>query len=239
MYDVSAYRIPARRLASLDLRRVFAAVIAGAAWFALTVQIAYDIEEARTNNTSVATSLVQFFSFFTIQTNVLVALILTLSCFAPRSDRFLANVSVQSAVATYIVIVGVVYTLLLRHLWNPQGLQLVADRLLHDAIPLLYVMYWLVFMPKGSIRTVDPLLWLIYPLLYFGYILVRGATSGAYPYPFVDVARLGYREVLINASMFLGAFFALGVTFAGIDRAMSGYGADREASLAEQPNSDK
>jgi len=249
MRSMSGFSVPAKRLASTQFQRVSAAAIAGAAWFALTVQISYNIEEARTNNASVAASVVHFFSYFTMQTNLLVALILTLSFVQPQTERFLTRTSVQSAVASYIVIVAVVYTLLLRNLWNPQGLRLVADRLLHDAIPLFYVLYWIIYMPKGSLRRIDPVLWLIYPLLYFVYILARGAAFGAYPYPFVDVAKLGYREVLYNATMFLGAFFALGVTFTGIDRAMSGYAVSPEAhapdasiaqaNLAQRPNSDK
>ncbi|SFK03066.1 Pr6Pr family membrane protein [Methylocapsa palsarum] len=260
MQNVSVSGVRARQT-FIQFQRASAAFIAAAAWFALTVQISYNIEEARTNNASVAASVVHFFSYFTMQTNLLVALILTLSFFQPQSEWFLTRTSVQSAVASYIVIVALVYTLLLRNLWNPQGWRLVADRLLHDEIPLLYVLYWIFFMPKGSLTRVDPVLWLIYPLLYFVYILARGAAIGSYPYPFVDVARLGYREVLYNATMFLGAFFALGVTFTGLDRAMSGYassaaseaGAPKgsltgatptdanrmEANLAERPNSDK
>lgn len=260
MQNVLESEARARKMASMDLQRISAAIIAAAAWFALTVQISYDIEEGWSHNGSLASSLIHFFSFFTMQTNLLVALILTLSFIQPQTERFLTRTSVQSAVATYIVIVGVVYTLLLRNLWNPQGLRLLADRLLHDAIPLLYVLYWTIFMPKGSLRKIDPVLWLIYPVLYFIYILLRGAAFGAYPYPFVDVEKLGYREVLYNAIMFLGAFFALGLIFAAIDRAMGGYGAavreacpepgsqtnlqtnlrtDLQANLAEPPNSDK
>ena len=49
--------------------------------------------------------------------------------------------------AAYIAIVGIIYRLLLRQLWNPQGMQWVADVILHDVIPVGYVLYWLLFAP--------------------------------------------------------------------------------------------
>lgn len=226
--------------ASSRLDRICAAALAALGWFALVVQVSFDIQDALVQNASVAVGLIQFFSFFTIQTNMLIALLLTISFARPQADQFLTRPSVKSAMANYIVIVSLVYALLLRHLWNPQGLQLVADRLLHDAIPLLYVLYWLIFLPKGSLRWKDPVIWLIYPIIYFIYILVRGAAFGVYPYPFVDVAALGYAGVSINAAMFLAAFFGLGVMFAAIDRALGPPNlAWRNAGLAERPNSDK
>jgi len=47
----------------------------------------------------------------------------------------------------------------------------------------MYVAYWLIFVPKGSLRWKDALFWLPYPLLYFCYSLIRGAAVGWYPYP--------------------------------------------------------
>jgi hypothetical protein len=43
------------------------------------------------------------------------------------------------------------------------------------------------------------LIWLIFPILYFLYILLRGAISNAYPYPFLDVGKLGYDQAIVNA----------------------------------------
>ncbi|WP_202899198.1 Pr6Pr family membrane protein [Methylocapsa aurea] len=239
MYGFSDVKTAVKVSSTLNINRICAAALAMLGWFALTVQMGFDIQEALIKNASVVGGLIHYFSFFTIQTNMLVALLLTISLVRPQTDQFLLRPSVKSALANYIVIVGVVYALLLRGLWDPQGLQLVADRLLHDAIPLLYPLYWLIFLPKGTLRWIDPVVWLIYPLLYFFYILLRGAVFGIYPYPFVDVATLGYGGVSINAMVFLAAFFGLGVMFAAIDRILGGRNACVEADLAERSNSDK
>lgn len=223
----------------LHLKRLSAAAIACLAWSALGVQVYFDIDDALAKNQSVANGLIQFFSFFTIQTNMLIALLLTISFARPQTEQFLTRPSFNSALASYIIIVGVVYAVMLRHLWDPHGMQLVADRVLHDAIPFLYPLYWLVFLPKGSLRWTDPVMWLIYPIVYFAYSLLRGAAFGIYPYPFIDVTKLGYTGVSINAILFLAAFFGLGVTFAAIDWALAGRERQPAPGLAERPNSDK
>lgn len=239
MHGVSEFASPVRTLRVLYLKRISAAAIASLAWFALLVQVYFDISEALSNNDSVANGLIQYFSFFTIQTNMVIALLLTISFARPHAEQFLTRPSVKSALANYIIIVGVVYALMLRHLWDPQGMQFVADRVLHDAIPFLYPLYWLVFLPKGTLRWMDPIRWLIYPVVYFVYSLLRGAFFGVYPYPFIDVARLGYSRVAVNAMVLLAAFFCLGVVFAAIDRALAGSQAWLPTGLAERPNSDK
>jgi hypothetical protein len=106
----------------------------------------------------------------------------------------------------------------LRHIWNPQGWQKIADVLLHDLIPLLYVAYWVVFVAKRSLRWKDALWWLIYPAAYFAYTLLRGVTTRWYPYPFLDVQVLGYARVSINAVLLLAAFLVAGLILIAIGR---------------------
>ena len=61
-------------------------------------------------------------------------------------------------------------------------------------------------------------LWLVYPLVYFVYALLRGHLLGAYAYPFIDVAMLGYAQVFINAGGILLGFVAVALVLIGIDR---------------------
>ncbi|MGH6830224.1 MAG: Pr6Pr family membrane protein, partial [Methylocella sp.] len=110
---------------------------------------------------------------------------------------------------------------LLRHLWHPHGLRLLADIALHDAIPFLYPFYWLAFLPKGRLRWSDPAWWLVFPILYFLYSMLRGAAFGIYLYPFFDVAQLGFARVTMNGIVLLAVFFGLGVVVAAIDHALA------------------
>ena len=128
------------------------------------------------------------------------------------------SASVQASAAVYIAIVGLVYQLLLRHLWNPQGAQWVADVLLHSIIPVGYVVYWLLFAPRAGLGWKDAVTWLTYPGVYLVYILARGAVSGLYPYPFVDVNVLGYGGVLARAAVLLRVFLGMGVLVVAVGR---------------------
>jgi hypothetical protein len=194
-------------------KRVLMAATALAAWFALLLQFPLAIATSRANGMTVIGAVIAYFSFFTILTNLIVALGLTLSLLAANSrwGRFLSSAVVASGTALYIAMVGAVYSLLLRHLWNPEGFQKIADVILHDVVPVMYVSYWILFVPKSGLRWKDTLTWSIYPLIYLAWILMRGAIVGRYPYPFVDAGQLGYPQVLLNSAMLLASFLVVGL----------------------------
>lgn len=206
--------------------RIYMVVLACAAWFALVLQFPLSIATSRSNGMTVIGAIVAYFSFFTILTNLLVALGLTCSLAAPNSrwGRFFSSTSVASGTALYIAVVGAVYSLLLRHLWDPEGLQKIADIILHDAVPVLYVVYWILFVPKGGLRWKDALSWSIYPLVYLAWVLIRGAVSRRYPYPFIDVGILGYIHVLWNAALLLVIFLVAGLAMVAAARWWQGRG---------------
>jgi hypothetical protein len=101
---------------------------------------------------------------------------------------------------TAIALVGIVYHLLLRNVWAPEGLQGVADVTLHYAVPVALFVYRILFPPNQKLPIWAPLAWSIYPVIYIAYVLARGELIGSYPYHFVDVTSLGYIKVLINCS---------------------------------------
>lgn len=122
--------------------------------------------------------------------------------------RALNKPDVLTAITIYIMVVGLAYQVLLRHVWKPEGLQKLVDELLHTIIPILVIIFWYLYETKKQLRYIQIFKWLIYPLIYLLYILVRGKASGFYPYPFVNVTSLGLQNVLIN-SAFLMLFFLL------------------------------
>ncbi len=198
-------------------------LIAVIGWFALGLQLYIMLVDPALSDFTPVQRIVKFFSFFTILTNLLVALSLTVFLLLPQSGlgKFFSRPSVKSAIALYIAIVGIVYNLALRQLWNPEGFQLIADVILHTAIPIMYVVYWFIFVPKGELNWTNPISWLIYPLIYFPYVVIRGALTNHNPYYFIDASQLGYSAVLFNAVMLAVGFFVLGEIFVGIDKLMS------------------
>ena len=199
-------------------RLITSAAVLG--WAGLGIQL-YLIFFARLSvGASLLGGLVSFFSYFTVITNTLVAVVLTCAVTDRESAarRWFLQPWVSSGITVSIAVVGLAYSILLRHLWHPQGWQFIADELLHDVMPLLFLAYWWLYVPKGSLRLKHLPLWLIYPLVYFAYALLRGHLLGAYAYPFIDVALLGYPQVFINAGGILLGFVLIALLVIGIDR---------------------
>ncbi len=191
--------------------RRFAAVVALIAWSALLLQLVLSLRLATANGRGVGWGVVVYFGYFTILTNILVALALSAPLVAPGSPlgRFFARPGVITAVAASIALVGATYFLILQHTWEPEGLALVADVALHYVVPALFLLYWWLAVPKHGLRWANVARWALYPLGYLAYALVRGEVVGVYPYPFVDVGALGYGRVLVNA-------LGVAVAFAGV-----------------------
>jgi hypothetical protein len=205
--------------------RISALVGALLGWFALLLQLYLMLVQSPAGARAMVGTVINYLSFFTILTNFLVALVFTATVFSPRTGRpatgwgqFFCRPTVQAAAAAYIAIVGITYSLLLRQLWNPQGMQRVADVILHDVIPVGYVLYWVFFAPRTELRWKDAIGWLVYPAVYAVYVLARGAVSGLYPYPFMDVNVLGYGGVLVHAAVFLLVFLGMGLLVVAVGR---------------------
>ena len=196
------------------MKRTVIAIGSLLGWFALASQF-YLIIVNRT--ASVLETIFRYFSFFTILTNILVAVCLTTLLIKPQSrlGKFFLRPAALTAITVYITIVGIVYNVILRSIWDPTGLQRIVDELLHSVIPLLFMFYWLLFVPKADLEWRDILTWLIYPLIYIICILSRGALSEFYPYPFIDVVTIGYDRVLINSAGLMVVFVVLSLVFLG------------------------
>jgi hypothetical protein len=197
--------------------RVFSAIGALAAWSAVILQL-YLIIENRT--VSIPETLLRFFTFFTILSNILVATCFTVLALKSGfgSSNFFSRASVLSAVTVYIAIVGTVYQLVLRPLWDPQGLQKIVDELLHSFTPLYFLLFWLLYVPKLTLQWQNIFPWLLFPLCYLIIILLRGAVADYYPYPFVNVAQLGYGKVLLNCGIMLMAFLLFSVLLISVGK---------------------
>lgn len=197
--------------------KVLLAILVSLGWFALIAQFCISINSGLNTLPEIVT---RYFSYFTITTNLLVAVCCSslLLFRRPAPDKFFSRESVGTAVAVYITIVGIIYNLILRFLWQPTGLQWVVDELLHLVIPILFLIYWLLFVAKGGLRWNSFWPWLIYPLLYVVLIFIRGAYSGFYPYPFLDVSHIGFTRALINSAGITVGFLAVSLLYIGLGK---------------------
>lgn len=142
------------------------------------------VVEAITDSTG---SLVNFFSFFTIESNLLAIVVLLVGAAAdPRSPRW---AWVRGAVTLYMVVTGIVYAALLAN--EEVGLTAAwVNSALHQVLPIVMLVDWVAFPPWLSgfklSRPWPALGWLAFPLLYLAYSLSRGAAVNWYPYPFLS-----------------------------------------------------
>lgn len=196
--------------------RIFAACIATVAWIGLIVQFAelYRIHSA-------VMSLWMMFAFFTITTNVLVAIVF--SCIVLDRGMLRADWIVAGTTLS-ILLVGVVNALLLWGLLELSGGSALVDRLLHVVTPACAPLFWIFFARKGGLAGRDPLLWAIYPLAYLVYAIARGVTTGKYAYPFLNVLTLGWSRTALNAFYIAVAFMVCGYAMVWIDRRIGSRG---------------
>ena len=189
-------------------------------WLAIIGQY-YLIIENRV--AGIGETTIRFFSYFTILSNLLVAIYFTASIIEPTNGFFSKynKPGLLTALTVYITIVGLVYQIVLRQHWKPTGLQIIIDELLHSVIPTLVIIYWYLFEHKSLLQYKQISNWLIYPIIYLCYILIRGHFSAFYPYPFVDVLKLGYSSVLINSGILIIFFSAISTIFIFIGRSLS------------------
>jgi len=188
--------------------RIFALFVASVTWFGILAQF-YLIIVNRV--VSVPETILRFFAYFTINTNILVALCLTFIGFSVKTNigRFFSRPFTVTAITVYIIIVGLVYNTILRTLWQPQGLQMIVDEILHSVTPILFILFWVIFTPTEDLKWKYAFSWLTYPAVYILYALTFGAITKFYPYLFVDVNRHGYTKALSNTGLVLFAIFLL------------------------------
>lgn len=213
--------------------RLFAAIAALLGWFALALQLLLSIQLTVANGQGALAGVWTYFGYFTILTNVLVALALTADARGPRGavSRFFTRPDVHTAIAMSIVIVAAIYNLMLRQLWQPHGWQIVADNILHVVMPALFLLYWWLAVPKATLRWPQAIYWQSYPAAYFAYVLARGAVDHWYPYPFLDVTTLGYLRVLIDACVVLLVFIVVALLLIALGR----WQTRRSSRIATQP----
>jgi hypothetical protein len=197
--------------ASIARTRPLASMIAVIAWFGVLLQLYLSLRLTDGLGMSAAWGLAICLGYFTVLTNLLVAVAIGLPLVSPGSagGRFFARPMAVGWVTASIVFVGVAYYVLLRRVWNPQGLQLLADVLMHYVVPAAMLVFSAIRLRSSRLRWTAPLWWSLYPVGYFIYVLVRGLLMGRYPYPFLDAAQLGYLLVLRNALLLWGAFLLL------------------------------
>jgi hypothetical protein len=200
--------------------KVWMILIALITWYAVVLQLYIMIDNTPGNGLTPWGAVDRFMAFFTIWTNILVAVCLTMILVFPSSGagKFFSRPSTQTAITLYILVVGIAYNILLRGLIQLGGRDSLVNELLHVVVPVLFIVYWIFFVTKGTLKWRNLFPWMIYPAVYLTYALLRGHGSGFYPYPFLNVAKFGYHQVAINSAGLMLVFIVAGLLLIALDR---------------------
>lgn len=174
-------------------------------WFTVILQLVLIIVNRQA---SIIETLIRYFTFFTILSNILVAFVFTAEWLQSNLLKFFAKSNTQVAIAVYIFVVGFVYNTILRFIWQPKGCDKVADELLHLVIPIVYILFWYFKFSKQTITYKSIFGWLLFPMIYIIVVMIRGYFSNYYPYPFLNVSDLGIEKVFYNA-IYMTLFFVI------------------------------
>ena len=136
-----------------------------------------------------------FLSYFTIQSNLIGAAVLLIG--AIRRDIHTPTFDlVRGASVVYLVTTGIVFSVLLSGTDVDTAIPWV-NSVLHEVMPIVIVIDWLLDPPSRQLTYRQALLWLLYPLAWVAYTLIKGPIANWYPYPFLDPANGGYGRVAL------------------------------------------
>lgn len=148
---------------------------------------------------------INFFSFFTIQSKIIIAVVFLISVYfliMQRSSKKLEFI--RGASILFMVITGIIYFLLLRNV-DVQISTPWINNVLHYIIPTVALLDWLLNPPARKIKFKHALLWLLFPFVYLLYQPIRGSLIGWYPYPFLSDNDHSYTQIALTcAVVFIG-----------------------------------
>lgn len=182
---------------------------------------------------------VNFFSFFTVDSNILTVVVFLIGAVLlvrSREDDPLWFAVSRASVTAYMATTGIVYNTLLRGIEVSAGATLGwSNEILHVVGPLLVVVDWLFAPGRRSLdwKTIwvivaFPIVWAVYTMVRGPFVfdptsavLVDGYTGGWYPYPFLNPANspeLGYVSVAFYVVLIAAVIGGVGAAIIWVSR---------------------
>lgn len=152
-----------------------------------------------------------FFSYFTIQSNLIAALVFLVGAARWRAAPDRDWALVRGGAVVYMTVTLVVFNLLLAGA-DVDTANAWVNTVVHRLFPIVVIADWLIAPPGHRIPARDSLVWLVYPVLWLAYTMVRGPIAGWYPYPFLDPANGGYGTVAV----YIVGIFAFGTALCAV-----------------------
>ncbi len=199
-------------------------VVAVVAWIAVLLQLVLVVQGSavlvENDPPGLGARIYRFFAYFTIQSNLLVAVVSTVLAREPALDRLVWRVA-RLAGLVGITVTGLVHFFLLRPLLDLDGADWVADKMLHMVVPILAVAAWAWVGPRPRFAVREAAYVLCWPLAWLTWTLVVGRVDGWVPYPFLDADTEGWGAVAAVSVAVTVLFLLLFAVFGWLDRKLS------------------
>lgn len=190
--------------------KTFTAFFTCLVWITLLLRFYLGAQLAVAEGQSALLGVIASLGYFTVLTTSLVGVALLANGIARFPlQRFFTSPLVNTGLAASVILVALVYSLMLRHLWQPEGMRLLVDIFLHDVIPPLFVLHWWLRTPAAALTYSRGIVTVLYPLVYLAVILLIGLAIGQFPYPFMDANQLSWARVVFNLSAMLLVYLSL------------------------------
>lgn len=204
-------RSVARLWHALTALAVFLSVATQLALVLANVNIGFGVSSA-----PMGQRVFQFFSYFTIQSNLLVGVVAVLLALNPSRDGRLFR-AVRTGGLFGITVTLLVYQFLLSPIVNFTGLAAVSNVGLHYVVPAAAILAWVVCGPHPRSTWRALLLAMLWPLAFVVLTIGQGLVTGFYPYPFVNIAVLGFPRAALNGLGILALLLAIGAVYVLLD----------------------
>jgi len=196
----------------------FAALIIGISSIIATLVLVIIREPVPGSDGSYLSTFWALLRFFTILTNFIVSYVLIMAAIRGHWRSF----GLFTAATLWIWLVGAIYHGVLASTHNPEGIAAVTNHIHHTLVPFGTFLIWIFTKPRAFIKRSAPFFWLIFPLFYTGYMLLRGYMDGIYPYHFSDPSIIGWKGFLISQVVLTSIFLGLGFLFRWVSNWLMG-----------------
>lgn len=155
-----------------------------------------------------ANAIIFNFAYFTVLTSCFVCMCYVAALWPGASWlRWFRHEAVIGFAVPALLLVMTVAAFILRGAGLPSDVFRIAEVGMHYVAPPIFFAWWTLFVGHGALSlTVIPA-WLLAPVIYLLAIFARGAIVTVYPYPFLDLDRLGVwlvgRNLVIIALVFI------------------------------------
>ena len=151
-----------------------------------------------------------FFSYFTVLSNISLVITFVALAVRPSLASDVSFLPLRGIATISITVTGLVYALLLAPASADVDVTLRwVDFIVHTVAPIVGLADWLVDRPARRPPLGAVLGWLVFPVAWLVYTLVRGAVTHWYPYPFLDPDEESAGSIIATCLLITAVFVVL------------------------------